>query len=214
MKYLQGETLDGYVARKDPQREGLPLTQVVSILARVAVALDYAHENDVIHRDIKPGNIFLVKEKDKIQVQVIDFGLADEIRSSLVRTSQVQIEISGTRPYMSPEQWRGRAQSAATDQYALAVVAHELLAGRLPFMGNDIGMLRMAVMHDAPEQIETISKSANDVLQKALAKDATNRFPTCRKFISALNATWTSVEQEAPPQSDLEIAPPAPSELP
>ena len=196
MKYLEGETLDAYVQRKAAKSEVLPINQVVALLSRAAVALDYAHQNAVIHRDIKPSNIFLVKSGGKLHVQIIDFGLADEIRTSMTRTSQVQIEISGTRPYMSPEQWRGRTQSPATDQYALAVVAYELLAGHVPFKNSDVAMLRLAVMNDMPEPVSTISDTANSVLFKALAKDAADRFPTCRDFIAALGGAWTMVGEE------------------
>ena len=95
---------------------------------------------------------------------------------------------------MAPEQWRGRAQSTTTDQYALAVVAYELLAGELPFKGSDVTMLRLAVMNDIPEPISTISDSANVVLRKALAKDSADRFATCRQFVAALGEVWTTVE--------------------
>ena len=152
----------------------------------------------VIHRDIKPSNIFLVKSTDKIHVQIIDFGLADEIKTSLCRTSQVLIEISGTRPYMAPEQWRGRPQSAPADRYSLAVMAYELLSGHLPFEGSDTEMLRLAVMNDKPEPIPTISESANAGLLKGLAKDTIDWFSSCSKFTAVLNGNWTVVG-EAPP---------------
>jgi|GEM_PF-1028228 len=206
MKYLEGETLDAYVLRKASQSETLPLNQVVALLSRIAAALDYAHENDVIHRDIKPSNIFLVKSKGKLHVQVIDFGLADEIRTSMTRVSQpgqsTQTEISGTFAYMSPEQMRGRSQSAATDQYALAVMAYELLAGYLPFQGASLAILMRAVIEEPPEPIPTISDSANAVLKKALAKDAADRFRTCRDFITSLGSAWTTVATAAPEDED------------
>ena len=109
MKYLEGETLGKYVLRKDPQRKGFSIDRVVAILSRIAEALDYAHFNDVIHRDIKPSNIFLAKTSKGVVVQVIDFGLADEVKTSLSRVTQNKIIISGTRPYLAPEQWRGHA---------------------------------------------------------------------------------------------------------
>ena len=204
MKYLEGETLDQYVARKDPKREGLPLDQVIAILSRVAIALDYAHLNKVIHRDIKPANIFLIKVAGKMHIQLIDFGLVDEIRSTLSRVSQIQFDISGTRPYMSPEQWRGRTQSAATDQYALGVVAYELLAGRLPFMSSDFKIMENAVLNMMPESIPMISEHANAALQQALAKNPADRFGNCQEFITALHVVWTSVAEEdevSPPSS-------------
>ena len=208
MKYLEGETLDEYVFRKDPKREGLPPAQVVAILSRVAAALDCAHFSGVIHRDIKPQNIFLTKISGRIHVQVIDFGLADEIRTSLIRTSQTDGEVSGTRPYMSPEQWRGGVQTAATDQYALAVVAYELLSGRLPYKGSDVTMLRLAVMVDEPEPIPTLSETINDVLKKAMAKEPADRFPSCREFIAALSGTWSSVAEGETPIQEKELSVP------
>ena len=216
MKYLEGETLDAYVLRKTAQSETLPLNQVVALLSRAAVALDYAHQNGVIHRDIKPSNIFLVKSGGKLHVQIIDFGLADEIRTSMTRVSQARVEVSGTRPYRSPEQWRGRTQSAATDQYALAVVAYELLAGHVPFKNSDVALLRLAVMNDLPEPIPTISDSANAVLRKALSKDAADRFATCRDFIAALNEKWTTggEDEEEEEEEEEESVPFALSEVP
>lgn len=188
MRYLEGETLDAFVSRANPKQKKLPLDRVTAILSRVAKALDYAHDNDVIHRDIKPSNIFLVKTGKGTEVQVIDFGLADEIRSSLGRVSRAGIDISGTRPYMAPEQWRGQRQTAATDQYSLAVVAYELSAGHLPFEGNDAEILRLAVMQETPELIPGLSGRANLVLRKALSKDAGDRFGSCREFLKSLAA--------------------------
>ena len=107
MKYLDGETLDHFMLRHDPKRKGMPVEAALELLMPVASALDYAHQNDVIHRDIKPSNIFLVQTARRTEVHVIDFGLADEIKSSLSRISQAQFDTSGTRPYMAPEQWRG-----------------------------------------------------------------------------------------------------------
>ena len=184
MKWLDGETLDQYILERTP----LPMDKVLRILRPVAEALDYAHSKKIVHRDIKPSNIFVVIDEAKniTDVQVIDFGLASEIRSSLSRVSQMRFDTSGTRPYMAPEQWRGRPQSGATDQYALAVVAYELLSGYLPFDGDDFEMLRAAVMQDPVEPIREISESANTALITALAKDSGGRFESCIDFIEAL----------------------------
>ena len=127
----------------------LPFDDVLRILRPVADALDYAHSESIIHRDIKPSSIFVELDKNKVlrNVQVIDFGLASEIRATLTRVSQIRFDNSGTRPYMAPEQWRGRRhqQTVATDQYALGVVAYELLDGYLPFESDDTEMLRLTV---------------------------------------------------------------------
>jgi serine/threonine-protein kinase len=205
MKWLTGMSLDAYLMQYASENKGLSPQQVLAILKPVATALDYAHSQKIIHRDIKPSNIFLVPDDtpdkpDNIRdVQVIDFGLAGEIKASMSRVSQIEINTSGTRPYMAPEQWRGRQQSAATDQYALAVVAYEMLSGHLPFEGGDLEMLRMAVMQDKPEPIRTISPNANAVLQKGLAKDSADRFADCASFLNALAAALTPGQAKTAP---------------
>jgi len=197
MKYLEGETLSEFITRVDHERKGLQLSKkLISMLSLVAWALDHAHHCGVIHRDIKPSNIFLLKTSKGIEVQVIDFGLADEIKSSLTRVTQSTLHISGTRPYMAPEQWRGRRQTAATDQYALGVVVYELLTGELPFQGSDTEMLRLAVMQDPPEIIQNIPVAANTAIQKAMAKDAVDRFESCVAFVKALGYTSVAVSVE------------------
>ena len=191
MKWLDGETLDKYVIRTVGRENPLPLGETLRILQPVASALDYAHGRHgkrIVHRDIKPSNIFIELDGEKLlrDVQVIDFGLASEIRSSLTRVSQIRFDTSGTRPYMAPEQWRGHPQSGQTDQYALAVVAYELLAGYLPFNCDDLETLRLAVLQDTPEPIRNLSDVVNAALLRALAKDKEDRFASCVEFVKAL----------------------------
>ena len=205
MKWLDGETLDQYVKRTVGRGQPLPFDEVLQVLRPVAEALDYAHAKRIIHRDIKPSNIFIELDETKtIQgVQIIDFGLASEIRSVLSRVSmgKVKFDTSGTRPYMAPEQWKARPQSAATDQYALAVTAYELLAGHLPFDIDDEGMLRMAVMQDPPEPIPKMPEHVNAALLTALAKDGGERFASCREFIDALGGADISATKKMPLRS-------------
>jgi len=198
MKYLEGETLNSYVMRTDPQRKVLPPDQVVAILSQVALALDYAHLHKVIHRDIKPENIFLAHVAGKLQVQLIDFGLVSEIRSTLNREGHTQFNVAGTRPYMAPEQWQGKQQTAATDQYELAIVAYELLAGHVPFESRDFKVMENAILNLLPEPIPTISDEANAVLQQALAKDPADRFGSCQEFIAALGEVCAPVADDTP----------------
>jgi len=101
MKFIDGQTLSSYRATYAALHGSFPVEQVVKVLGPVAEALDYAHGHKVIHRDIKPQNILV--EGDADDVQVVDFGLAAEIRTTVSRYTQVQMETSGTRPYMAPE---------------------------------------------------------------------------------------------------------------
>ena len=187
MKWLDGRTLEEFCNRKLKKGNRLPFQYVPVLLESVAEALDYAHKQKVIHRDVKPSNIFFKIEQGKIkEVYLIDFGLATEIRESMSRVSQVQFNTSGTRSYMSPEQWQARKQDAKADQYSLAVVAYELYAGYLPFTGSDMEILGLSVINDPPERIEGIPDSVNDALLKALSKNRDERYDTCSDFIHAL----------------------------
>ena len=197
MKFLEGETLDDYRLRKDPKHNGLPLDQVLELIKPVAQALDYAHRNDVIHRDIKPSNIFLSETAKGTNVEIIDFGLADE--------SGQQFDKAGTPAYMAPEQWQKQQQTAATDQYALAVIAYELLAGNQPFIGGNI---ENAVLKYDPEPIREMPEYVNAALQKALAKQGADRFASCQEFLAALSGTKKE-EVVLPPKEEPMTVPPS-----
>ena len=184
MKFIDGQTLSSYRSTYVARHGSFPVEQVVKVLRPVAQALDYAHSQRVIHRDIKPQNILIVG--DAKDVQLVDFGLAAEIRTTVSRYTQVQLDTSGTRPYMAPEQWKGRGQDARTDQYALALVAYELLAGHLPFESADFEILRACALNDPPEPIEGMADSVNRALLVGLAKQRGERFETCCEFIDAL----------------------------
>ncbi|MDO4627658.1 MAG: protein kinase [Planctomycetia bacterium] len=202
MKWLEGMTLAELQKTGLLRENGAEIRLVLPILEAVAEALDYAHAHHVIHRDVKPSNIFvalkqgkgtgkmtlgeLMKVPEVAEVFLIDFGLATEIVETMTRFSKRKVDTSGTWPYMPPEQWKGKKQTPQTDQYALGVVAYELLAGERPFMISDVTLLRLAVMQDEPEEIRGRPESVNKALQRALAKKQTDRFPTCAEFITAL----------------------------
>lgn len=183
MKFINGKTLDVYRKEYVAEHGRFPLSESIRILWDVARALDYSHERKVLHRDVKPQNIMLSPEDG---VQLIDFGLAAEIRSSMMQISETPMDIAGTRPYMAPEQWRGRLQDGRTDQYALAVMAYELIAGRQPFLGDDIAVLRECVLNDEPEPIAGIPAHINAALLKAMSKKREDRFSDCRSFVKAM----------------------------
>lgn len=182
MDVAEGESLRKWLRRKW-KSGGVPRVEVLSILRQLAAALDYAHEEKIIHRDVKPGNVMI---DGRGRVKVLDFGLAAQIRTSLSRASQAYRGTSGTGPYMAPEQWEGQPQDARTDQYALGVMAYEMLAGRLPFENSELGVLREAVLKGEARGIAGVSEEAMGALRRALAKTAEERWESCGAFVMAL----------------------------
>ena len=182
MECVEGEDLRRWIRRK--RKEGsLALNDILPIVKQIADALDYAHKQKIIHRDIKPGNIMINNEGE---IKVLDFGLAAQIHTSMTRVSMVYHGVSGTGPYMAPEQWQGLMQDAKTDQYALAVMTYELLAGHLPFENPDVAVLREVVLNGNIAPVANVSKYVNAALQRALSKDPSLRFDTCMDFALSL----------------------------
>ena len=179
MELVTGENLRQWVKRMNREKGRVSLDDALPLLRKVATALDYAHGMKVMHRDIKPANIMLTSNG---QVKVMDFGLAAQIHTSMSHVSVMYHGTSGTGAYMAPEQWRGKPQGAAADQYALAVMAYEMLAGHLPFESSDTDVLKKAVLEETAEPIEGVPPSANRAL----------RARSRRSRRSASRAAWIS----------------------
>ena len=162
----------------------------LSILRQVAAALDFAHSQKVIHRDVKPENVMV---DDEGCVKVLDFGLAAQIRSSQSRTRPAETSRSGTPGYKSPEQWLGYPQRASADEYSFGVLAYWMLAGELPFDGDDPAILGRAVLTAPVRPVSGIPKRMNVVLAKALAKKPEKRFASCGRVVDALEAKGSFV---------------------
>ena len=181
MEYVEGSTLSNWKCKFKDKK--VPFTETLSIAKQVASALDCAHKNAVIHRDVKPSNIII---DTKGNVKLLDFGLA---QSTLV-TDDTKPVSSGTLPYMSPEQLNGEPQDKPTDLYALAVLIYQLLSGAVPFAAvfqtKDINLIRDVVNRDNAEPIAELNKQGNDVLLKALSKNKVDRLSTCGEMIKAL----------------------------
>ena len=189
MEYAPGVTLSKW--RKQFPGNRVPLPPALEIARQIASALDYAHGQRVIHRDIKPSNVMIETKRDgKLVARVLDFGLAAEIRSSMGRVSREIRDTAGTRPFMAPEQWTGDRQGAATDQYALAALFHELVTGNVPFASvfetGDPAVMLNVVAARPPSIPADLPKPVRAALAKALAKNPAERFPSCGAFVDAL----------------------------
>jgi serine/threonine-protein kinase len=168
----------------------LPVDRVVSLAARVADALGYAHRQGVVHRDIKPANMMYQLESDSLKVT--DFGIARLTDSSKTKTGMVL----GTPSYMSPEQLAGKKIEGRSDLFSLGVSLYQLLCGRLPFEGESMAQLMFKIASEPPTDIRTINPalapSLVAFLERALAKNPDERFQTGEEFGGALRATLST----------------------
>ena len=202
MEYVPGETLAGRLARTGP----LPVLAAVRVARQVALGLAAAHEQGLIHRDVKPANILL--ERGVERVRVADFGLARpteaDDRTSLTHTGQT----AGTPEYMAPEQVRGEPCDGRADLFALGAVLHAMLVGHGPFRGPTLyEVLRRVVEHDVPPA--TASNPAVPpwlaaFVTKLLAKAPADRFGSAAEVADRLAAELAHLEhpRTAPPVRD------------
>ena len=192
MEYVDGQTLEDVLTTKS--NHAFAYDEYVRIVEQVASALDYAHGQNppVVHRDLKPSNIMLDKQG---QVKVLDFGIAREMKDSFTRVTGQQT--SGTLPYMSPEQLRGRKTDPEMDIYALGAVSYECLSGRTPFHTGDLGY---QIIHEQPQPLSGVPSRVNDAVQRALAKEPQERPRSATEFVQLLTGkaqakTAESVQQ-------------------
>ena len=180
MKHLEGRSLAEVLL----ERGTLPPPATITILERIADALDYAHQRHVIHRDVKPGNVML---EPRGHVIVMDFGIAKEAAAGTLARSEA---ILGTPYYMSPEQCRGEPLTGASDQYSTGVMAYQMLCGRVPFDSKTVVDLLQKHCTEAPPPLKTLqpglARHVYEAVERAMAKDPTERFPSVTAFIRAL----------------------------
>jgi serine/threonine protein kinase len=178
--YIPGITLDAKLASG-----ALPHLEVISIGIQLAAGLTAAHDHDVIHRDLKPGNLRLTPDG---LLKILDFGLAQPapMASELGVTSTLtkSQEITGTLPYMAPEQLRGEPADARSDIWAVGVVLYELSTGKRPFLENNVPLLIDAILNKEPLAPSEVNRQVPEGLQqiilKALTKERANRYQTTR----------------------------------
>ncbi len=182
---------DGTLRKCHPRGERVPLPTVVAYIKQVAEALQYAHDQKIIHRDIKPENMLLGQQKALL---LSDFGIAAAAHSTHSMRTQ---DFAGTAAYMAPEQIK-RYPRRESDQYALALVTYEWLAGSLPFVGTpeEVVIKHLAVEPPSLCQIVPhLSKGVEEVVMKALAKDPHQRFASVQDFATALEQASQSNSQ-------------------
>lgn len=193
LRYVGGGTLDDRVAQGP-----LPLDEVARLLTQIADALDYAHRQRVVHRDIKPGNILLDEQGN---VFVSDFGIA-HMMGGADKTLTATGWQPGTPEYMAPEQARGeRTVGPAADIYSLGVLAYEMVTGQVPYSDEQWYELVQRIMRGSPTPPRylrsELPRPAEAAILKAMAVAATDRFATARAFADAfatgLGGVWQGV---------------------
>lgn len=193
---------NGTLRNLHPKGSIVPLPAIVFYVKQVAEALQYAHDEKLIHRDVKPENMLIGQRK---QILLSDFGIALVAQSSRYQSTQ---DVIGTVAYMSPEQIQGKP-GRASDQYSLGIVVYEWLSGDRPFHGSFIELCTQHMFATpAPlrEKMPTIPSSVEQVVTTALAKDPGKRFPSVQAFALALEqaaqygATSTFVRPALRPQ--------------
>lgn len=200
MRFVAGQDLRVLIDRRGP----LPLTTAVRIAAQVASALDAAHDHDLVHRDVKPGNILVAAGTDSDHpehVYLTDFGLT---KKSLSLTGFTTVgQFVGTLDYVAPEQISGRPVDGRCDVYSLACVVHETLTGAPPFRRDDDMALLWAHQYDPPpppsEERPDLPAEVDGVLAKALAKSPEDRYDSCLRFVAALRAASAGVGPDTHP---------------
>jgi len=166
MELVPGESLSSILERE----KTLPEQQVISIIAQTALALDAAHREGLVHRDVKPGNLLISPNG---QVKITDFGIARVANQvSLTQTGQVM----GTVQYLAPEQATGKPATAAGDIYSLGIVAYEALAGKRPFKGETQMAIAMAQINETPPPLpESIDAKLVKLVMDCMAKKPDQR---------------------------------------
>ncbi len=195
MAYIAMELLSGWnLTRFCKPGHLLPINQVLSIIADVAAALDYAHNQGVIHRDIKPDNIMLLEDG---RIKVTDFGIALVVDASKTRTGIVL----GTPNYMSPEQVAGQTLDGRSDLFSLGIVFYELLAGAKPFKGDTISAIIHAITHTPHTSFSEfkpdIPACCQAIVDKLLAKELNERFDSAARLSKAIEACMAELPGSA-----------------
>lgn len=176
MERLVGESLAEHLGRV----ETLAPEAVVELVAQVGGALDEAHGLGIVHRDVKPENLFLVEANGELCVKLLDFGVAKRLGVEEPTALTLAGALVGTPDYMSPEELLARdGADAATDRWALAVVAYRCLVGRAPFSGETLPALTLAICHgdhDPPSELGDLPPALDAWFARAFASDAAARF--------------------------------------
>jgi eukaryotic-like serine/threonine-protein kinase len=192
MEFLEGVSLDTIIREERP----LPLIEKLNLIIQGCNGLQYAHERNVVHRDIKPGNLMVLNQSNT--VKIVDFGIARiEDDGNVTLPSQV----IGTIQYMSPEQINGKPVDGRSDVFSMAVVLYQLLTFKLPFSGKDTGSTLLKIINEPSsplsKYLQTYPPELDLILQRGLAKSREDRYQTAEEFASDLTQVQEQLRRAA-----------------
>jgi len=188
MEYLEGESLDRIIE----QRPVLPLSVKLGYIVRVCDALAYAHQHNVVHRDVKPANIMVTREG---VVKVVDFGIARLTDMSMTQPNMM----IGSRAYMSPQLYKGERADARSDIWAVGVSLYELLAFKRPFTGDSEAELMYHIIYEKPEELLSLSPECTEelarIVSKMLEKKSEDRYQSMEDLLHEIEPIWKAAQQ-------------------
>ncbi|MCK9521892.1 MAG: protein kinase [Proteobacteria bacterium] len=201
MEYLEGESLELMLGRL----RTIPVAAAVGILSQVLSALAQVHEQGVIHRDLKPDNIFITRPPDGPPVvKIIDFGISHTLPTDTAHLTRLTADgaLLGTPAYMSPEQARGKGEiSAASDLFSVGCIFYEMLAGALPFRGDNYNALILSILTEPPKPPLAVNPhfppEAVPIVLRALEKEPAERYASAQAFLAALSQMSAWEERDA-----------------
>ena len=210
MEYLQGKSLKAEIRKKGQ----LPEDYIREVAAQVADALGAAHSMDVVHRDLKPDNIFLtLGSRGEVKVKVLDFGIAKLIGAEVATGITQSGQVIGTPVYMAPEQAAGRIQQIdhRSDVYSLGIILYEMVCGRVPFNAPAFGDLIIQHVTEAPDPPSTwrpdVDPDLEAIIMRCLEKKRTNRWQGMPLLADALRATSAMPGTRAAPPAPRAVRP-------
>ena len=192
LTYISMACYEGETLKRRLEAGPLPVQKAINFATQIGKGLARAHAKGIVHRDIKPGNIMIVKEDDRETIKILDFGLAKVSDVSLTRTGSTL----GTAAYMSPEQAKGAVVDHRTDIWSLGVLLYEMLTGVRPFGGAFEQAIMYSLLHDEHKSIlqfqPDLPEHLDLVIRRVLEKDVETRFQDIESFLKALNEDTVS----------------------